>query len=99
MESPKLLSRELGAVELILLSKLDGSDGIVRESSSATESTCGAEIFSGDMFFDIEFAASESAAKLECNSLLLAEAIAARDDRITVNRCEPSCVFALAAID
>ena len=57
MESPKLLSRELGAVELILLSKLDGSDGIVRESSSATESTCEAEIFSADVFFDTEFAA------------------------------------------
>ncbi len=62
MESPKLLSRELGAVELILLSKLDGSDGIVRESSSATESACGAKIFSGDVFFDTEFAGCESAA-------------------------------------
>ena len=99
MESPRLLSRELGAVELILLSRLDGSDGIVRESSSATESTCGAEIFSGDVFFDSEFAACESAATLDCETLLLADAIAARDDRITVNRCEPSWVFELDAID
>ena len=99
MESPKLLSRELGEVELILLSKLDGSDGIVRERSSATESTRGAEAFSDGMFFVAEFEVGESAATLVCDTLLLADASAARDVRITVNKCEPSCVFALDAID
>ena len=86
MASPKLLSRELGAVELILLSKLDGSEGIVLASNSAIESASGAVFFPCDAVSVTCLVVCESAAMLDCVSLLLADASAAREDRITVSR-------------